>query len=381
MASNFKSITTDLDDVFILRSDTIFDGSIVSGYVWGLGQTSRGQLGLNDSSNRSSPTKMGMSMAWNDISASRYSSLGIQLTGTLWGWGRNSSGQLGIIDNTSDIQTPVQVGSLTTWKLISTGYYSSLATQTNGTLWAFGSNDNGILGINNTSYNMSSPTQVGSSATWGSISVGRAHASATQSDGTLWSWGYGGYGQLGTNTTYTRSSPTKVGTASWSLISSGAYHSLGVQSTGSLWSWGYNTTGELGLGVTAHRSNPTQIGSETTWRSINAAQYFSLATKTDGTLWSWGYNSNGRLGVGDTINRSSPTKVGNATTWNLINGYNHVLAVQTNGTLWAWGDGSSGKLGTLNIISRSSPVQVGTDTTWFLAATGEYHSLTIKTVY
>lgn len=381
MASNFKSTSTDLDDIFILRSDTIFDGSIVCGYVWGIGQTSRGQLGLGDSANRSSPTKMGSSMAWNDISASRYSSLGLRLDGTLWGWGRNSNGQLGIINNILDIPTPVQVGSLTTWKLISSGYYSSLATQTDGTLWAFGSNSSGLSGLNDAVFSRSSPTKVGTGATWNLISMGRLHALATQTDGTLWSWGFGGYGQLGTNTVYSRSSPTKVGTASWTLISAGDYHSLGVQSTGSLWSWGYDFSGQLGQGTLIHRSNPTQIGALTTWRSINAGYGFSLATQTDGTLWTWGYNAAGLLGLGDVINRSSPTKVGAATTWNLINGYNHVLAVQTTGSLWAWGGGANGKLGVLTTIKRSSPIQVGTDTTWFLVATGEYHSLALKTVY
>jgi alpha-tubulin suppressor-like RCC1 family protein len=66
-------------------------------------------------------------------------------------------------------------------------WYHSLATKTDGTLWAWGRNSNGQLGQNNTTQ-CSSPVQI-PGTTWSSISGSGEHSLATKTDGTLWSWG------------------------------------------------------------------------------------------------------------------------------------------------------------------------------------------------
>jgi alpha-tubulin suppressor-like RCC1 family protein len=80
------------------------------------------------------------------------------------------------------------------------------------------------------------------------ISAGRAHAIVVKSDGTLWGWGYNGYGQLGDGTTVYRHSPIRIGTeAQWAdIVASKWNHTTALKSDGSLWGWGLNSSGQLG---------------------------------------------------------------------------------------------------------------------------------------
>jgi alpha-tubulin suppressor-like RCC1 family protein len=105
----------------------------------------------------------------------------------------------------------------------------SLAAKTDGTLWSWGFNDSGRLGLNNT-INVSSPVQI-PGTTWSSISGGsNAHSLATKTDNTLWAWGYNAQGQIGQNNRTTRSSPVQIPGTLWSSISAGGEHSLATKS-------------------------------------------------------------------------------------------------------------------------------------------------------
>jgi alpha-tubulin suppressor-like RCC1 family protein len=188
---------------------------------------------------------------------------------------------------------------------------------------------------------------------------------------TLWVWGSNGSGQLGLGTAGVgRSVPVVVDRGmNWSSVSAFSNHSLAVKTTGTLWAWGSNGIGQLGLGDTATRSSPVQVGTDTNWASVSAGSAHALAVKTTGTLWAWGFNSSGQLGFGDTTNRSSPVQVGTDTDWASVSaGGAHTLAVKTTGTLWAVGNRANGRLGISYIGNVSSPVQVGTAENWNSAA-------------
>ena len=83
-----------------------------------------------------------------------------------------------------------------------------------------------------------------------------------------------------------------------------------IKTDGTLWSWGYNPYGQLGLGDTTQRNSPVQIGSETYWASAYFGQHYAAALTNTNELYVWGYNGQGQLGLGDTINRSSPVQLG-----------------------------------------------------------------------
>ena len=146
---------------------------------------------------------------------------------------------------------------------------------------------------------------------------------ALKTDGTLWSWGYNIYGQLGLGNSTYYSSPKQIGAlTNWSKINCGASHAGVIKTNGTLWMWGYGYYGQLGLGNTVYYSSPKQVGSDTTWAQICCGLNFNTALRTNGTLWTWGQNAFGQLGIGTSgglaFCKSSPTQVGSLTTWSLL---------------------------------------------------------------
>jgi alpha-tubulin suppressor-like RCC1 family protein len=293
----------------------------------------------------------------------------------LYAWGNNQYGRLGLGDTVSR-SSPVQVGNLTNWALVSGGSNFCAAIKTDGTLWTWGYNNFGALGQNNT-VNRSSPVQVGALTNWATVSGAAGGACfAVKTDGTLWAWGRNNLGQLGLNSTVNHSSPVQVGgLTNWAKVVGGNYFCTAIKTDGTLWAWGANSGGALGLNDTANRSSPVQVGSLTNWSSASGANGFCLAIKTDGTLWGWGTNSSGQLGQNDITDRSSPVQVGALTDWSFarprLNG-STAAAVKTNGTLWTWGNNFSGTLGQGDTVNRSSPIQVGASTDWKTVNAGTF---------
>ena len=310
--------------------------------------------------------------------------------GGLWSWGRNATGQLG--DNTVAAKSsPVQtVAGGTNWKQVSGGGIGhTAAIKTDGTLWTWGGNNiYGTLG-DNTVANNSSPVQtVAAGTNWKSVASRSIYTTAIKTDGTLWTWGFNGQGQLGDNTVVNKSSPVQTVSAgtNWRLVAGGNYHTLAIKTDGTLWTWGRNTNGQLGDNTITHRSSPVQtIFGGTNWKQVAAMAEanFSAAIKTDGTLWTWGHNDRGQLGDGSSItHRSSPIQtISGGTNWKQVaGGQYHIAAIKTDGTLWTWGNNVNGQLGRNDVTPQSSPVQtVAGGTDWKLAAGGTYHTAAIKT--
>jgi len=245
--------------------------------LWAWGRNSYGQLGQGNRTHRSSPVQVGSLTDWRYISAGgKEFTLAIKTDGTLWSWGKNTHGELGQ-GNRTYRSSPVQVGSLTDWKYISAGEEYSLAIKTDGTLWSWGINTHGQLGVGNRTHR-SSPVQVGSLTDWRYISDGGGwHTLATKTDGTLWSWGRNSYGGLGLNDKTHRSSPVQVGSlTNWENISTGDTHSISTKTDGTLWSWGENAKGQLGLGNITNRSSPVQVGNITDWYNLDAGFNHSM---------------------------------------------------------------------------------------------------------
>jgi len=309
------------------------------------------------------------------------------LLGTLWSWGKNSFGQLGnnaITNRSSPVQT---VSGGTNWKLVDCGFYHTAAIKTDGTLWSWGFNAFGQLG-NNAITNVSSPVQTVSGGTnWRFVSCKFYDTAAIKTDGTLWLWGYNAYGGLGDNTTTNKSSPiqTVSGGTDWKSVASGHGSMACIKTDGTLWTWGSNSIGQLGDNTTTNKSSPVQtVAGGTSWKSVAAGSGIVASIKTDGTLWTWGLNGNGQLGDNTRTNRSSPVQTVSAgTNWRSVAcAANMIQSIKTDGTLWLWGRGTSGELGDNSITSKSSPVQtVSGGTNWKLVAGGQYHSAAIKTDY
>ena len=343
--------------------------------AWGRGTT--GELGDNSRTSRSSPVQLPGTWAVSDGNSNAFRkgnrqgghSQFIRGDGTLWSWGYNNRGQLGQ-NNIVYYSSPVQVGSGTDWKAVSgnaANSETSGAIKTDGTLWVWGYNDVGQLGLSQSGpASISSPAQI-PGTTWSSVLIGREPCAGIKTDGTLWVWGRNHQGQLGLNDTGNRSSPIQIPGTTWIEIA-GGYRQMGaVKSDGTLWMWGANVQGALGLNQTPSThpsydncsSSPTQLPG-TTWRSIKSGNGFFSATKTDGTAWAWGANGNGQLGQNSNIRYSSPVQIP-GTDWNIHDaGNDHQYLIKNAGTMWGIGQNHYGELG-LNQSGgshRSSPTQL-----------------------
>ena len=302
-----------------------------NGTLWSWGYNIYGALGHNNGISRSSPVQIGATNNWSLISVGQYQAAAIKTDGTLWTWGVNGNGELS--QPGTYISSPTQVGTNTNWSKIVMSS-AVLAIKTDGTLWSWGTNGfRGRLGQNfstnsGTGGTLGSPTQIGTGTTWNNINVSEAMM-ATKTDGTLWVWGSNDVGQLGIGSTqsYGRSSPVQLGSnTNWSILTRGGITGA-IKTDGTLWLWGRNGYGKLGLNLRESQAplatSPTQIGTDTTWNDVTCGTDTVLATKTNGTLWSWGQINSGSLGQNDNYNgnfvhRSSPTQVGALTTWNQI---------------------------------------------------------------
>ena len=148
------------------------------GTLWAWGNNQNGSVGVGNTAIYYSPVQIGSLNNWKYVAAGGYRTLAIKTDGTLWSWGQNTYGTLGI-GNTVNYSSPVQIGSLTNWKTISGGSKTFgdtfvCATKTDGTLWVWGRNAGGQLGQSNL-ISYSSPVQVGSLNSWKSASAGNDH--------------------------------------------------------------------------------------------------------------------------------------------------------------------------------------------------------------
>ena len=289
-----------------------------TGQLWAWGNNGSGRLGDNSIINRHVPTRIGTATNWARVSAGTFHSLAVTTTGQLWAWGNNESGQLG--DNTTiNRHIPMRIGTATNWASISAGQSNSFAITTTGQLWAWGHNESpvnfgaeptrSLLG-DGTTINRHTPTRIGTATNWASVSAGTSHSLATTTNGQLWAWGSNGSGRLGNGTTVGHDTPTRIGTATnWASVSASS-HSLAVTTTGELWAWGTNAQGRLGDGgPTTPRLNPTRIGTATNWISVSAGSQHSVAITATGQLWAWGGNWNSAVGDGGTSVRSTPIQI------------------------------------------------------------------------
>jgi alpha-tubulin suppressor-like RCC1 family protein len=327
------------------------------------------------------------------IAAGYQHSLAVKSDGTVRAWGWNTFGQLGDGTPTNPTTpavnpTPGPVVNLAGVVAVDAGYYHSLALKSDGTVWAWGAGNYGQLGDGTTPTARSTPGPVVNLTGVVAAAAGSYHSLALKSDGTVWAWGdWGGdppVAQLrkGRTTTFSTSSSTPVQVVNLSgvvALAAGEYYSLAVKSDGTVWAWGDNDLGQLGDGTTEPRITPVQVVNLTGVVAVAAGSLHSLALKSDGTVWAWGSNYSGQLGDGTTTDRSTPGPVGNLTgVVALAAGHHHNLAVKSGGTVWAWGDNYYGQLGDGTTTIRSTPGPVENLAGVVAVASDGEHSLALK---
>ncbi|MDQ3037126.1 MAG: hypothetical protein M3Y87_32330 [Myxococcota bacterium] len=276
-------------------------------YCWGANDV--GQLGLGDRSPRAVPTPVALPGVPLLVRTARRFGCSILDDGQLVCWGENFEGQLGRADASpgEDGLTPEPVASARTFLAVSTGQGHTCAIASDGTLWCWGRNTDVQLGLGaGARGQIRTPTQVGNATSWAHVAAGQGHTCASREDGTLWCWGEDFAGQVGIALGSSFDVPTQVGTdTGWGALSTYVFHTCGVKADGTLWCWGRNAEGQLGVGDIMDRLEPTRVDDRNDWARVSAGWFHTCAQRRDGTIWCTGGNGDGRLGVGDGDRRRS----------------------------------------------------------------------------
>jgi len=293
-------------------------------YVWG--DNSGGHLGVNNSGITNIPRPIqiyyqNITKKWIAIESGVNHLLALDSSNILYSCGDGEFGQLGnntyndalgltIVNDLSNTQT-VAIGC---------GENHSLAVDINFNLWAFGNNSNGQLGLgpsaSSTENTLQKVTNVNpnTNATWIKVAGGRNHSLGLQKDGTIYAWGDNTYGQLGIGSLdLSRNIPSKISSPAllWIDIAAGANCSFALSNTNQLYAWGSDASGQLGLGdpLGTDKNIPTPITGQ--YFNFCAGGTQSLAIKNNGILKSWGLNTSGQLGTGNNTTSLLPIDVSN----------------------------------------------------------------------
>jgi uncharacterized protein YjdB len=323
-------------------------------------------------------------MVFTTIAAGNHYTLAIRDDGSLWAWGRNSYGSLGVgIEERYLKMQPIprRINAANDWVAVSAGNVHSVALKADGSLWAWGANGGGRLG-DGTNTTRVAPVQVaGAAKNWKTIaSLNGNHTLAIKTDGSLWAWGVNNFGQLGDGTNTDRFTPVRIGAANdWAAVSAGQYHTMAIKADGSLWGWGANDRSQIEdysyNWNSRDKLTPVRIGAANDWVAVEAGEYSTMALKADGSLWGWGDH----VGWGDRVTQPRQV-VGEGMDWTVVSdGYAHTVALKANGSLWAWGAYSYDQL--FDGVSQSyknAPGQVGGANDWVAVSAGQAHTVALK---
>ncbi len=320
-----------------------------------------------------------MPLGATSVDLRRFSVLAIAPDGSLWAWGANTTGQLGLGD-TVDRNTPTQVGSDTDWAQASEGRDHACAVKSGGELFCWGDGADGGTGLGSPA-DTTVPTRVGSDSDWSMVSCGTRHSCAIKTDGSLWCWGEAMNGS-GTSTLV----PAQVGfRTDWSMVDTRSEHTCGIRGGGMLYCWGDNSDGQLGIGGTTSRERPDRVGFMTSWQTVatggsGISRAFTCALQTDGSRWCWGHNGvRHRYGDGfGSIDSTTPIRIDAGPWRSLALGGTHGCAIAMDRGLYCWGDNTELATGHSGGSSTPMPAQVGADTNYTAVGAGSASTCAVK---
>lgn len=361
------------------------------GTLWAWGSALYGELGNGSKvpEKVSTPTQIGTDTNWKFAAGGSARAFFIKADGTMWSVGTAEGGVLGT--NSSAAQTvPVQIGTDTDWKLVATSNagdnYDAMAIKEDGTLWGWGKNELGTLGLGHFS-SKAVPTQVGTDNDWVAVSLGRNHTLALKSDGSIWGCGEAGNGALGNNSGYIKVMTLVAAADGWKKIYAVDNASYAIKEDGTLWAWGENSRDILGLQLNksedetvASIDTPTQI-TEITEKvlGMSGSQYNRVVITGEGEVatkaYAWGFDYSGAIGNGTGSSFGDVNNLTVYTTPQLVkfeipveitevsSGQNFTVVLANDGKLYGWGANNWGQLGTSepeNMLGnyRTTPIEV-----------------------
>ncbi|KAH6791329.1 Regulator of chromosome condensation family protein [Perilla frutescens var. frutescens] len=364
-----EAVTGPIRRVILISAGASHSVALLSGNVvcsWGRGED--GQLGHGDAEDRFSPTQLSalddqeiVSVTCGADHTTAYSKSQIQVYS--WGWG--DFGRLGH-GNSSDLFSPQPIKALQGLRIkqIACGDSHCLAVTMEGEVQSWGRNQNGQLGLGTTEDSLV-PRKIkafeGISVKM--VAAGAEHTAAVTEDGELYGWGWGRYGNLGLGDRFDRLVPAKVASVEGEkmvLVACGWRHTISISSSGSLFTYGWSKYGQLGHGNFEDHLIPHKLEAlrDDHISQISGGWRHTMAVTTDGKLYGWGWNKFGQVGVGDNEDHCSPEQVVfplNQKVVNISCGWRHTLAVTDRQNVFSWGRGTNGQLGHADTLDRNVP--------------------------
>jgi hypothetical protein len=283
--------------------------------------------------------------------------------GSVWTWGRNDFGQLGI-NSLTNRSTPQRVPDLDCARAISLGSDFTLVLLDNGSVWGWGNNSSGQLGISNTGSTTyyTTPRQIIAGGI-GSISAGYQFALALATNNTLYSWGHDFDGELGINAPGAlQFSPAVVtlptGAGAIAEIHADLEHSVALSTTGQVYTWGQNNFGELGNGTTTSSYVPVAISTTQPVVQVATTALSTLCMLNNGATYFWGSNNAGQRGIcGGSLIYLSPTAGPSFPVGTVIRGliWKGFCAISPTGSVTTWGENGLSQLGYPAAASSCTP--------------------------
>ena len=344
--------------------------------LWSWGENMDGQLGNGDFDGvvndyefqaQSEMQKVARVRRINMVASGWSHGLALDRGGRIWAWGRADSGQLGLGFLAPDPQTlrwvlrqPSRIEAVRNVVAVAAGAAHSLALRRDGSLWAWGLNNFGQLGLGDQK-NKWLPIYNPSVSNAKGIACGMTHSLAVDDQGVVWGWGRNEAHEISAQADGMIKLPVRVaGIPSMQAVSAGDAFSLGLARDGTVWAWGDNHLGQLGSD--SGSSGPLPVQGIVGATAIASGGAFGMALLDDGHVITWGDNRSGQLGRGIT---GGALPSGNAlvppTIAGIAAGHDHALAITADGDLWVWGSNAHEQLGTLNIppidhVSLPSPM-------------------------
>jgi alpha-tubulin suppressor-like RCC1 family protein len=281
------------------------------GGIWCWGGNANGQLGSGDRASRAEPRQVALRAKAVDVRTAFEFTCALLADASVWCWGFNQEGQLGLGDDYpgDDHLAPIQLGTDRDWTFIATGQGHGCGIRAPGRLYCWGRNTSSELGQGFTNpEEIRAPVQVGADTDWVSVGCSQSTTCARKRNGTLWCWGEQPSGALGVGDVNPRLTPAQIPTYSdWSAETVGTFHTCGLRPGGEIWCAGRNTEGEIG-GPDPADSVPSMLRADPTggWLEVHAGRFFTCARKADESIWCMGANDTRQLGADPaTLGRSA----------------------------------------------------------------------------
>jgi alpha-tubulin suppressor-like RCC1 family protein len=391
--TGMQQVGTDSDWASIAVGGTATYAIKTDGRMFEWGWNGWGQMGYPPANNDETITvpiqEPTLANDWASVAAGDLHVCALKTDGRIFCWGRNGYGQGGNGTSAQQITATQEVTAAADWIAITAGRDHTCALKSDGRLFCWGSGEFGQVGNGVHEVINVAPTQEASAATdWVSVSAGGGdYTCAVKEDGRLFCWGHADYGTLGNSSNVQRDAPVQETTfaTDWAVVSAAPFqHACGLKRDGRIFCWGRGRD-YLGAETSWMQWTPAQeVTQRADWSAVSTSAVRSCAITAEHALYCWGGELGGLAGdlqPWSEIAPLAPTEeLTSSRDWAQVStGGGHTCAIKLDGTLFCWGLNDDGQLGDGTVTSTLEPVQEMTlATDWASVSSGLHYTCATK---